>query len=121
MQARFRLHRAADFARLREFGKTWRHSLLVLSVADNNLGYNRYGLIASRRLGKAVKRNRARRLLREALRQNHAHIRPGHDIVLVAREAIVGQLFATVNQAVQHLLDQAELLSAPDEQRAERR
>ena len=65
MQTRFRLRRSSDFARLRERGRTWRHPFLILSVIENNLEHNRYGLIVSKRLGNAVKRNRVRRLMRE--------------------------------------------------------
>ncbi len=110
MQARFRLRRSSDFARLREEGQTRRHPLVVLSFGANNLDHNRYGVIASRRLGNAVRRNRARRLLREALRHQHPHISPGYDIVLIARHAIVGEAFANVNDAVYRLLGRARLL-----------
>jgi ribonuclease P protein component len=111
MQARFRLRRPADFARLRKIGHSRRHSLIVLSVAPNNLAHNRYGVIASRRLGNAVKRNRARRLMREALRHYHPHIVPGHDIVVVARKYIVGQPFDAVDDALYDLLSRAGLLT----------
>lgn len=123
MQARLRLRRRADFARVRAEGKSWRHRLAILSVAPRGDGAgggsNRYGIITSRRIGKAVKRNRARRLLREVLRQNHPYIHAGYDIVLIARAAIVGRKFAEVNDAVQSLLKQAGLLALPDEQDAE--
>ena len=111
MQACFRLRRPADFARLRKIGHTRRHPLVVLGVAPNNLAHNRYGVIASRRLGNAVKRNRARRLMREALRHHHPHIAPGHDIVAVARKHIVGQHFDAVDEAIHSLLARAGLLT----------
>jgi len=54
------------------------------------MGYTRLGVTASRRLGKAVTRNRARRLLREAARLSYPHIHPGWDLLLIARPALVG-------------------------------
>jgi ribonuclease P protein component len=111
MQARFRLRRPADFARLRQIGHTRRHQLAILSVAPNNLSHNRYGVVASRRLGNAVKRNRARRLIREALRHHHPQIAPGHDIVVVARKYIVGRRFDAVDEALHDLLSRAGLLA----------
>ena len=114
MQARFRLRRPADFARLRAIGTSRRHPLVILSFAQNTLGHNRYGVVTTRRIGNAVVRNRARRLMREALRHHHAQIRPGYDIVLIARAAIVGQQCAAVCDAVQNLLSRAALLVSTD-------
>lgn len=101
----------SDFARLRECGRTQRHPLIILSYAENNLEHNRYGFIAGRRLGKAVKRNRARRLMREAVRCCHPNLHPGYDIVLIARTAIVGQPFEAVDAAVTNLLARAQLFT----------
>jgi ribonuclease P protein component len=52
----------------------------------------RVGLTASRKVGNAVCRNRARRRLREAARQVlPVHATPGHDFVLVARAGTAGR------------------------------
>lgn len=93
---------------------------MILSVLARNEGgepgHNRYAVVASRSLGKAVRRNRAKRLLRAALRHHHPYIRPGHDIVLIARATIVGKNFAEVNQAVQELLSRAQLVVSSHDQ-----
>ncbi len=115
MQRHLRLRRRADFIRLRRHGRVWRHAFLILSVAPNGLPYNRYGFITSKHLGKAVVRNRTRRLLREAVRGVHAHLQPGHDIVFIARPAIVGQPFQAVREAVTASLKRAKLWLPPPE------
>ncbi len=110
MQRQFRLRRGEDFAGVREHGKTYHHRLMSLSVRANNLAFNRYGFITSKRLGNAVTRNRARRILREAARQLHPQLNPGYDIVIVARREIVGQPFFKVDCTMRELARQAGLL-----------
>ena len=51
----------------------------------NRAGFSRIGLTASRKIGNAVTRNRARRVIREAYRALYPEIAPGYDIVFVAR------------------------------------
>ena len=58
---------------------------VVLFVAP---GSGRFALVAGKRIGGAVRRNRARRVLRAALHEVAPRGVEGHDIVLVAREAI---------------------------------
>jgi ribonuclease P protein component len=60
---------------------------VVLFVAPGSGGL---ALVAGKKVGGAVQRNRARRILRAALREIAPHGVEGHDIVLVAREAIRG-------------------------------
>ena len=116
MQRNLRLRQTDDFARLRASGRVWRHPFLMLSVTSNDLPHNRYGFVTSKQLGGAVVRNRVRRVLREAVRQLHPRLRPGHDMALIARPPIVGQPSAEVWHAVETLTQRAGLLEAPGEQ-----
>lgn len=107
MQRRFRLRRGEDFERLRRDGRAYHHRMMTLSVATNGLPHNRYGLITGKRLGNAVTRNRVRRLLREAVRKLHPELRVGYDVVVIARQSIVGQHLDAVTLAARSLLKQA--------------
>jgi len=104
-----RLRRSEDFARLRREGQVYRHSLMIVSVAPNGLPHNRYGFITAKRLGNAVRRNRIRRLLREAVRHQHPAVKPGYDLVFIARPHVVGQPFNRVQDAVRDTLNRAAL------------
>jgi len=76
--------------------------LAVVHVARRRpSGPARAAVVASRRVGGAVSRNRAKRLLREVVRQ--LAWKPGTDVVLVARAACAGSAFAAVLDEVSGL------------------
>jgi ribonuclease P protein component len=109
MQRQFRLRRSADFERVRSQGRSWYHPFLAISVAPNRLSHNRYGFVASHRLGGAVMRNRVRRLLREVVRLSEPRLKAGFDIVFLARNGIVTQPYSTVKDALDELFRRADL------------
>jgi ribonuclease P protein component len=70
------------------------------------------GIVAGRRVGNAVVRNRARRRIREALRLRYPAIAPGHDLVLVARPASATASWPEIERGVDVLLTRAGLWRA---------
>lgn len=115
MKKRFRLRKNSDFQRVRRKGRSWAHPLLVLCALRNDLGYSRFGFSASKKVGGAVVRNRARRLMREATRLRQTVIADGWDVVIIARRPIRGTDFYQVDRAVEQLLRRAHLLKAAEE------
>jgi ribonuclease P protein component len=85
LQKHLRLRQGDDFRRVRDKGTSFKQSAFILGAVRNDLPHNRYGIIVSKRLGKAVVRNRLRRVIREALRSIHAQLPTGYDVVVVAR------------------------------------
>lgn len=67
----------------------------------------RVGFAVSRRVGGAVVRNRVRRRLREALRQELQGVRPGTDVVLAARRECADAGFDQIRQALRTALKRA--------------
>lgn len=74
-----------EFRRVYQRGSSAVSGAMVVYCRKNKLGRNRLGITASTKIGGAVTRNRARRRLREVYRLNAPRLRPGWDIVLVAR------------------------------------
>jgi len=109
MRKRYRLRTDAQFKRVRSVGRSWAQPLVVLYALPNGEGVNRVGFSVSKRIGKAVARNRAKRLMREAIRLRWDTIRPGYDLLLIARTPIAAATFAEVAAAVDHLLQRARL------------
>ena len=89
--------------------------LLTLVACDNDLGYDRLGLAASRKLGGAVSRNRAKRLLREAFRRHKRAAPTGADVVALPRPSLVAKSQADVDR------EYADLLRRLERKRASRR
>jgi ribonuclease P protein component len=106
-----RLRRPQDFRRVRSEGRSWAHPFFVIWSAPNALDYTRVGISASRRVGNAVQRNRARRLLRESMRQLYTSVAAGWDIVLIARSQLVTQKAPQVEAALRVVLERARLAS----------
>lgn len=79
------LNQNSDFRRLYYRGKSRNHSYLITYARKNKLGINRIGITTSKKIGKAHSRNRAKRIIREAYRQNEHMVPLGWDFVFVAR------------------------------------
>lgn len=73
-----------DFRTLYYRGKSLVHPGLVTYVRRNRLGYPRVGITTGKKVGGAVRRNRSRRVIREAFRPLWPRV-GGYDIVFVAR------------------------------------
>jgi ribonuclease P protein component len=100
-----RLRTAADFARVRNTAERgWPHRLLVVYVAPNDLGQARVGITVSGRVGKAVIRNRVRRRLLEALRARVSRLKPGVDVLVIARPSSAQATWAELETALESLL-----------------
>jgi ribonuclease P protein component len=88
---------------------------MVLNAATNGQDAVRCGFIAGKKVGGAVERNRARRLLREALRARLPRIKPGMDLVLIARAPIIEVKLGVVAKELDDLLLRGKLLALPAE------
>jgi ribonuclease P protein component len=83
------LTRRQDFESVFKDGIALASKYLVIYAKDNNFDYNRLGLSVSKKIGGAVKRNRIKRLLREAIRKLSGEFPLNYDFVIVARKASV--------------------------------
>jgi ribonuclease P protein component len=117
-----RLKSAIDFERVRRDGRSHAHPLVVLiarrrAAAEAQPGgavladhVTRAGVVAGKSVGTAVDRNRAKRLLREALRRRAEHLAAGWDLVLIARRPLAASKLVETQAALEQLLRRARLL-----------
>ena len=109
MNRRFRLTRSGDFQRVRRLGKSYAHPLIVLIVLPGQEGMLRVGVAAGRAVGKAVRRNRAKRLLRAAIQPHLQDLVSGRDMVLIARRPMAEATFQQTQAALYNLLRRSGL------------
>ena len=88
-----RIRRRADFRRVYEHGTKLHGRYGTVFMAPNNLPIGRLGIAATKKLGGAVVRNRAKRLIREVFRRNK--IAPGFDLVVVPKRELLDASLTT--------------------------
>jgi ribonuclease P protein component len=110
VKRKFRLTRSTDFKRVRRFGKSHAHPLVVLIALPGEGEQTRFGIAAGRTVGNAVQRNRAKRLLRAALQPYFTAIAPGWEVVLIARRPMAEASFQQTLAALANLLHRARIL-----------
>lgn len=104
------INKNKEFLRVYGKGKAQVHPQVVVYVLKNRLGYTRVGFTATKKVGKAVKRNRARRVMRAALCQVMPCDVGSWDVILVARAQTPGLKSTQLEKTLRKLLTRAGLL-----------
>lgn len=99
-----RLRRRSEFKRAYDEGRRVVSPYFVGFALASHVGRLRVGVVASRRVGGAVARNRAKRVLREVFRKSRVGKEVSVDLVLVARAAIVRAAFEDVQVAYERFI-----------------
>ena len=104
-----RLNTNSDFRRAYTRGKAYTDPALVTYVRKNRAGICRIGITASKKIGGAVQRNRAKRVIRAAAEMLPA-FQPGYDIVFVARSKTVRKKSTYIRDVMERQLRSAGIL-----------
>ncbi|MDB6054867.1 MAG: rnpA [Verrucomicrobiales bacterium] len=107
-----RFQKGHEFARAKNEGQRFVSGCLIANwVPAQTPGFTKLGVITSSRIGPAVVRSRARRLLRESFRLNQHGIKSSHDLVLIARNSISQKKLQEVSRDFLRAMKHAKLLN----------
>lgn len=109
------LRKKKDFSVIYNKGKSVGERYVVVFYKKNNLPYNRKAFLASKKVGKSVQRNRARRLMKESVRALESRIKTGYDIIFIARKDIYKLKCADVKKSIEAALKKAKILEKQTE------
>ena len=104
-----------DFSRAYRSTKTQAHPLAVTYVRRNRLGQKRLGITTSRKIGGAVERNRAKRIIRAAFAAIEPEVPRGWDIVVVARTRTTKAKSTALVPVLRRHLETLGVLRAPEQ------
>jgi ribonuclease P protein component len=109
-----RIEQSGEFARIRQQGQRIVVGCLIANWQRLPAGAKpKLGVVTSKKIGGAVQRNRARRLLRESFRQHQFELAQPVEIILIARNSIAGRALAEVEKDYLTALRRAGLLKQP--------
>lgn len=112
------LRGSENFSKVYSRGKSVGDRYVVIFYRENGLDHNRIAFLASKKVGNAVTRNRARRLMKESVRTLDEKIsvdsirttdNTGYDIIFIARKTIAGKKCADVSKSIEHALKKTDL------------
>lgn len=103
-----RIRSRKEFNDIYTHGKNFSNSLVVFKCLPNERAYSRAAFSVGKKLGKATRRNRVKRLMREALRS--LEVKPGWDLLFISRPAMMGASFSQVRDSLEKALERAGIL-----------
>ena len=116
MARKWALTKRAQYLAVYKSGKAWVDELIVIKVLPNELEFSRYGFSVAKEIGKAVVRNRVRRLLKEIVRV--ISVQSGWDMVFIARPGSVNADYHELKKSMTKLLSRANLINRDETVRA---
>ncbi|PRX31860.1 ribonuclease P protein component [Orenia metallireducens] len=105
-----KLKKTYEFKKVYKYGKSIADRYIVLYVLHNSSSERKVGYSVSKKIGKAVVRNRIKRVFREAYRHNKDKLITGIDIVLIARKPIVDTSYQQIDKSLNHLFKKAKII-----------
>lgn len=98
-----------EFSYLYRRGKFYSSDCLIIYIRKNRFPFSRLGITVSKKVGKAVVRNRVRRRIKESYREIEGRIPASYDFVIVARNSAAEADYKKILSALKYLMKKAGL------------
>ena len=95
-----------DYLRISKEGERYQTEHFQVSICPNRLSFPRLGIAVGKRVGKAVERNRLKRIIREVFRLNKAALLPSSDFVITGKKGAAGLNFSQVAKELKGIIEE---------------
>ncbi|MGG3956914.1 ribonuclease P protein component [Bhargavaea massiliensis] len=110
MKKKYRIKKNDEFQEVFKQGTSVANRQFVIYVLDKpEQAYFRIGLSVSKKIGKAVVRNRVKRYVRQVFHEERDRIQTGKDYVIIARVPVATMEYEEVKKSLLHVLRRANV------------
>lgn len=103
MEKQYRIKKNEEFKNLYKRAKRHYNRDFIIFSAKNNFDYPRFGFTITKKFGKANKRNKARRKLKEIIRKNLTSFESGKDYIITPKFHLIDMDFNEIEKSLKHV------------------
>lgn len=107
---KYKIRKNREFRNVYKKGRSISNRYLVLYIKKNGKDLSRLGISVSKKVGKAVIRNKVKRRIRESYKLYSNEVAKGYDVIFIARVSSNNQDFKVINNSVVNLLKKAGIM-----------
>jgi len=105
----FRIRNGKEYNNIYRNGRKFGGRYLIVYILPAASKNSRFGIVASGKVGNAVKRNRIKRQIREIIRQNKDRLEGQFSVIIIARYKIFGTSYKDLEKDFLHIVKKAGL------------
>lgn len=109
LKRQFRIRTGKQYNNIYKYGKKYGGRYLLVYILKKETGGNRFGVVTSKKVGKAVKRNRVKRQIRAIIEQSRKEVTGHYDFVVIARHHIYGVTYQDLEKDFLRIMKKAKL------------
>lgn len=109
LQKKYRVNKSKDYHLIYKKAKRYVSRYVILFVKGNNLEFNRFGIVTSKKIGKAVRRNKIKRQIRAIIMNESSNLKKSFDLVIVSRINIKNAGYYEIYKDLKSVFKKAKL------------